>query len=280
MSRCQHCGASVLPNEKFCAKCGAPVQDQPPANSLTQYDPYAQNGYQYGNGQYNNGYGYGYNQGYPNGQYGYNGYNQYGYNQYGYNQYNNGYGQYGYNQGYPNGQYGYNGYNQYGNGYGYNQGYPNRQYGYNPGYPSGQYGGYDQYNRGYDYNRSGDYGFDSPEPEEKTESKANGPAIAGFVFSLLSLFSGFPLFVLLGFILSLVGLKIAKRTGRSRGLAVAGTVITTILLILEVVAVIAVVVLVFTMGGTVIAWLESAGLGDIAVYLQSFIENISHNIVF
>lgn len=244
MSRCQHCGASVLPNEKFCAKCGAPVQDQPSAHSLAQYDPYAQNGYQYGNGQYNNGYGYGYN------------------------------------QGYPNGQYGYNGYNQYGNGYGYNQGYPNRQYGYNPGYPSGQYGGYDQYNRGYDYNRSGDYGFGSPEPEEKTESKANGPAIAGFVFSLLSLFSGFPLFVLLGFILSLVGLKISKRTGRSKGLAVAGTVITTILLILEVVAVIAVVVLVFTMGGAVIAWLESAGLGDIAVYLQNFIESISHNIVF
>ena len=141
MSRCQHCGGSVLPNERFCANCGTPVQAETlPVPSYDQ-NAYGQGGYNYGYDygfDYGYGYDYGYGQyGYPQASYGYD--QNYGYSYPQNSQYSQ-YPQYPQNSQYPYGygqNYGYNYGQNYGqNGYGQNygqSGYGSQNYGYNYG---------------------------------------------------------------------------------------------------------------------------------------------------
>jgi hypothetical protein len=65
---------------------------------------------------------------------------------------------------------------------------------------------------------------------------APGIAVAGFVMVLVGLF--IPIVGLIGFILSWVGLSQAKREGRPRGLALAGTIIGAVATILGIILII------------------------------------------
>ena len=73
----------------------------------------------------------------------------------------------------------------------------------------------------------------------------NGMAIAGFVVGLVSIFLNFyGITGIIGLVLSIVGLKKSKETGKEKGLAIAGIVCSIIGIIVGIIVIIFVAVIV------------------------------------